>query len=249
MDSYFTLDHATLVRNLKAVCAGLAIAIDEGGRRHGGEPPALCYQDIEDLIPLTLHRIAVDAGWIEQQKPLDWLAVDHGVADLLGGDLIVEKPYKEWFLGLLAETLTDLEVKAENNLEAQSKYGQMLGEHHVAWLQVKGEELRAAEAKPSAKDKIDEYRKKVKKPGLRTFEAIAKSATDRSKAAGDNIAVTRISVSRIYNGRGKVGPAIRQAVANLINEQIPCTAEDLLPSKTPPSRRSTPRDSGESTKK
>ena len=245
MDSYSKLDHETLVRNMKAVCVGLAIAIEEGGRRHGGEPPALCYQDIEDLIPVTLHRIAIAAGWIEQQTPLDWLAVDHGVADLLGGDLIVEKPYKEWFLGLLAETLTDLEVKAENNLEAQSKYGQMLGERHMAWLQVKSDELRAAEAKPSAKDKIDEYCQKVK-PWL---QAIAKSATEKSKAAGDNIVVTRVSVSRIYNDEGKVGTAVRQAVGDLINEKVPCTAEDLLPSKTPQSRRSTPRNPSDSAPK
>ena len=153
MDPYSELDHATLVRNLKAVCIGLAIAIDKGGRRGGGEPPALCYQDVEEVIPLTLHKIAVAAGWIAEQKPRDWIDYDHGFADLLGGEL-VEKSYKEWFLGLVADTLTDLEVKAENNLAAQIEYENKLGEQLMVWLQAKGEELRAAEAKPSAKDKI-----------------------------------------------------------------------------------------------
>ena len=115
-------------------------------------------------------------------------------------------------------------------------------------MQVKGEELLSAKAKPSAKDKIDEYRKNVK-PRFRSFEAIAKAATAKSKAAGDNTAVTRTSVSRIYHSKGKVGPGVRQAVADLINEKVPCTAEDLLPSSTPPSRRSTARDAGEPAKK
>src|ERR1017187_5242743 len=248
-EEYSNLDDATLVRTLNTVYSGLAMAVTHGGQRYGG-PPALTGDDF-DFISLTLHKVAIAAGWIAKQESRDWLEYDHGFADLLGGDNgdLVEKPYKEWFLGLVADTLTNLESAAEKSLAALYEYKNHLGEQQMAWLQAKGEELRAAETKPSAKDKIVEYRKKVKKPGLRTFEAIAKSATNRSKAAGDNIAVTRISVSRIYNGRGKVGPAVRQAVANLINEQVPCTEEDLLPSKTPPSRRSTPRDPADSTKK
>jgi hypothetical protein len=251
MDSYSKLDHATLVRNLNAVYSGLAMAVTHGGQRYGG-PPALTDRDF-DFISLTLHKIGIAAGWIEQQKPRDWIDYDHGFADLLGGDYgdLVEKPYKEWFLGLLADTLTSLEAAAEKSLAALDEYQNKLFEQfeqQMAWLQAKGEELRAAEAKPSAKDKIDEYCKKVK-PWFRSLEAIAKAATEKSKAAGDNIVVTRISVSRIYNGKGKVGPAVRQAVANLINEKVPCTAEDLLPSSTPPSRRSTARDKGNSTKK
>ena len=250
MDAYSKLDHATLVRNLNAVYSGLAMAVTHGGQRYGG-PPALTSQDLEDFIPLTLHRVAVAAGWIEQQKPRDWLDYDHGFADLLGGDYgdLVEKPYKEWFLGLLADTLTNLEAAAEKSLAALGEHQNKLFEQHMAWLQAKGEELRAAETKPSAKDKIDEYRKKVTKPGLHSFEAIAKAAAEKSNADGDNIVITRASVGRIYRDEGKVGPDVRQAVANLINDLVSCTKEDLLPSATPPSRRSMPRDPTDSTKK
>src|SRR5207245_1029360 len=112
---------------------------------------------------------------------------DHACADLLGGDCgdLVEKPYKEWFLGLLADTLIKLEAAAEQSLAALDEHQKTLGEQHMAWLQAKGEGLRAAEAKPSAKDKIAEYRKKVK-PRLHSLDAIAKSATEKSKATGDD---------------------------------------------------------------
>ena len=122
-EEYSKLDHATLVRNLNTVYSGLAMAVTHGGQRYGG-PPALTSEDLEDFIPLTLHRVAVAAGWIEQQKPRDWLDYDHGFADLLGGDHgdLVEKPYKEWFLGLLADTLTNVEPAAEKSLAALYEY-------------------------------------------------------------------------------------------------------------------------------
>jgi hypothetical protein len=236
MDAYSKLDHETLVRNMNAACAGLARAINEGGFLVGG-PLGLTYQDVADLIPLTLYKTAVAAGWIEEQVELEedeyYRSKD---ADLFGGCLWLRASYKEWFLGLVAGTLTALEAEAERNQVAQDDYLAKQQEYCSAWF--------ASTHQGLGKQKIDEYRKKVK-PRLRSFEAIAESATEKSKAAGDNTVVTRISVSRIYHDRGKVGPAVRQAVANLINEQVSCTEEDLLP----PSRRSTPPDTGESTKK
>src|ERR1017187_4408268 len=247
-EEYSNLDDATLVRTLNTVYSGLAMAVTHGGQRYGG-PPALTGDDF-DFISLTLHKVAIAAGWIAKQESRDWLEYDHGFADLLGGDNgdLVEKPYKEWFLGLVADTLTNLESVAEKSLAALYEYKNHLGEQQIAWFQVKGAELRAADLKPSAKDKIDEYRKNVK-AGRHSLEAIARAATQKSKTAGDNIVVTRVSVSRIYNDEGKVGPAVRQAVADLINEKVPCTAEDLLPSKTPQSRRSTPRNPSDSAPK
>src|SRR5471030_2559607 len=84
IESYSKLDHDTLVRNLNAVYGGLAMAVTHVGRWYGG-PPALTDPDF-DFISLTLHKIAIAAGWIAEQKPRDWLDYDHGFADLLGGD-------------------------------------------------------------------------------------------------------------------------------------------------------------------
>ena len=237
MDAYSKLDHETLVRNMNAVCAGLGRAVNQSGFLCG-VPPTLTFDDLDDLIPLTLYRIAVAAGWIEEQTELTEDEYYHNEdADLFGGCLWLTASYKEWFFGLVADTLTTLEAAAEKTQAAQEEHQNMRSDQYCAWLQ-------SQHPKGFGKQRIDEYRKKVK-PWFRSVEALAKAATEKSKAAGDNIAVTRISVSRIYNGRGKVGPAIRQAVANLINEQVPCTEEDLLP----PSRRSTPRNTGDSTKK
>lgn len=241
MDAYSKLDHETLVRNLNAVCAGLGSAVNSSRQRFGG-PPALTYHDLADDIPLALYKIAVAVGWVEEQRELTEDEYHHDKdADLFGGCLWLTASFKEWFLGLVADTLTVLEAQAETNETVQDEYRQALQEHSLAWL-------RSQYPQDLGKQKLEEYRKKAK-PWLRSLDAIAKSATEKSKAAGDNILVTRISVGRIYNGRGKVGPAVRQAVANLISEKVPCSEEDLLPPKTRQSRRSTPRDPGDSTKK
>lgn len=236
MQTYSKVDHATLVRNMNAVCAGLARAIN---RRRFGGPPALTYGDLEDNIPLALYRIAVAAGWIEEQVELEEDEYHRSKdADLFGGCMWLRASYKEWFLGLVADTLTVLEEQAEVNEADQTEYLAKLREYWSVWF-------ASQQPQDLGKQKIDEYRKKVKKPRLHSFDAIAKSATEKSKAAGDNTVVTRISVSRIYHDRGKVGPDVRQAVANLINDLVSCTKEDLLP----PSKRSEPRDTGDSTKK
>jgi hypothetical protein len=240
MDSYSKLDHETLVRNMNAVCAGLGRAMD---RQRFGGPPALTYNDLADAIPLALYRIAVAAGWIEEQIEMEEDEYHRSKdADLFGGCMWLRASYQEWFLGLVADTITSLEATAESNLPIQNKYERTMQEHWFA-------SHPSEQPQDHGKQKIDEYRKKVTRPRLHSFDAIAKSATEKSKAAGDNIVVTRISVGRIYRDEPKVGFDVRQALANFINEKVPCTAEDLLPSKTPPSRRSTPRDTARSTKK
>ena len=247
MDAYSKLDHATVVRNMNAVCAGLASAVNHGGFRHG-IPPALTYGDLEDLIPLTLYRIAVAAGWIEEQPELteDEYYNDKD-ADLFGGCLWLRASYCEWFLGLVADTLSALEADAEKNRAAQDQYHQKLMEYEVAWYQAKATLPPANDADSPAKKKIDEFRAKTKRR-LFSFEDIAKAATDKSKADGHNTWVSRVSVSRIYNDYGNVSHAIREAVARLINDEVHCTREDLLPSSTPPILRSNPQRSGDDSK-
>ena len=68
-EEYSKLDHTTLVQNMQAVCVGLALAINESGKRFDA-PPALNYSDVEDRIPLALYTIAVNAGWIKEQIEL-----------------------------------------------------------------------------------------------------------------------------------------------------------------------------------
>jgi hypothetical protein len=102
MDAYSQLDHSTLVRNMNAVCAGLGRAVNQSGFLCG-VPPALTFDDLDDLIPLTLYRIAVAAGWIEEQIEPD--EDDGGEdGDVFAGHLWLTASFKEWFLGLVAGT-------------------------------------------------------------------------------------------------------------------------------------------------
>ena len=75
MDPYSKLDHATLVRNLNAVCTGLARAMNR--QRHGG-PPALTYNDLADDIPLAVYckkfvseSVKFSAGLGERKSLID----------------------------------------------------------------------------------------------------------------------------------------------------------------------------------
>ena len=128
---------------------------------------------------LDLYRIAVAAGWIEEQIELEedeyYRSKD---ADLFGGCMFLKASYKEWFLGLVADTLTSLEETAESNLPIQNEYQRTLQEQWSAWH-------RSQQPQDLAKQKIDEYRKEVK-PWFRSVEALAKAATEKSKAARVN---------------------------------------------------------------
>jgi hypothetical protein len=123
MDQYTKSDHATLVRNLNAVCKGLGRVIDSAGLYCG--PPALTHENVEEDIPLALHKIAVAAGWVEESVELGFEDFDQGRGEFLG-NVVVEESYREWFLGLVSETLADLKVRASANEAAQNR--------HFKWL-------------------------------------------------------------------------------------------------------------------
>lgn len=126
MDQYAKIDHDILVRNLNAVCRELGQVCNRSGTGFFAYPPALNYGDIENAIPLALHNVAVSVGWIDPPLELEESDLDSGKADLLGGSLIVESAYKEWFLDLVADALIDLEAIADKNFNAQNEYDQIM---------------------------------------------------------------------------------------------------------------------------
>jgi hypothetical protein len=125
-EEYSKLDHATLVRNLTAVCKELGVLLDSAGLYCG--PPALTREDVEENIPYALHKIGVGAGWIEESVEVEDEDSEPGPIDLLG-DRMVKESYKEWFLQLVQSTLSDLRVRASANKTAQDQdYQRLLGQ-------------------------------------------------------------------------------------------------------------------------
>jgi len=230
MDQYALIDHATLVRNLNAVCKEL------GNIRNGTltglfpDPPPLSYTDIADQIPLALYQIAVTCGWIQEQIELsDDEYRTSKDADLFGGCLFFTASFKEWFLGLVAETLADLEAKVSDNDEAREELFRLKMAHPETWRPILGltAPKSTVEDDNLAKNKIDKFY------DGQTFsrKALADLATAVGAQMNPPVVVSREAVSRIYNGLGKVGPGIREAVAGVINTKVPCTRDDLLAPK------------------
>lgn len=230
MDQYAKIDHATLVRNLNAVCKEL------GNIRNGlltglfPDRRPLSYSDLEGSIPLALYNIAVACGWIEGQTELDDDEYHRSKdADLFGGSLFLTASFKEWFLGLVAETLADLEAKASENDEAREEHFQFKMAHPETWPQSKGSSApkTTLEDDNPAKRKIDEFY------DWKTFkiQALANLANAVGAQMNPPVVVSRESVSRIYNALGYVGPEIREAVASVIRTKVPCTRDDLIAPK------------------
>jgi len=117
-DQYSKLDHATLVRNLNAVCGELGVLLDSAGLYCG--PPALTLEDVEEKIPDALYKIGISAGWIEE--PVETVEQDDEPepSDYLRNSMVGES-YKEWFCRLVERTLADLRVRARTNKPAQDR--------------------------------------------------------------------------------------------------------------------------------
>lgn len=207
-----------LARNLNAVCRVLVSALRRRPLFGYGGPDPLTYPDVEDFIPAVLYSVAVQAQWINSHE-LEESALDDGRGDLLGNDYIVEKEFKTWFLAHVADKLKEATEIAEQNLPAQQEYA---AKRWAEWLAAPTPNAGRSNL---AKSKIDEFRAKTKK--FHTLEAIAEEA-QRRRSPNDQTRVTRVSVSRIYNRKGCVGPAIRQLVANVISDEVQCTKDDLL---------------------
>ena len=133
--------------------------------------------------------------------------------------------FQEWFLGLVADSMAELETMVVENQSAQQKFQEHILERELAWYKSKG--LAApkppAEAENRAKKIIDEFFSKSEM--IHNLQGLVDAAT-RKKPDGDKYPVSRSSVSRIYNGAG-AGAATRQMVASVINEVVPCHKDDL----------------------
>ena len=194
--------------------------MNQSGRGFFPCPPALTHGHVEDSIPLALHDIAVAAGWIKAPAELEEEDLDSGLADLFGGTLIVEKSYKEWFVGLVADTLVELEVVAANNLEAQQRHHESMMEYLTLLGRSRSNQPQGNGADNPAGKLIDEFF--AKSETIHDLQDLVDAASIK-KPVGD---VGRSSVSRIYNGFG-AGPETRQFVASVINEVVPCHKDDL----------------------
>jgi hypothetical protein len=231
MVAYSKVDHATLVRNLNAVCKELGSVMNE--RNYCGfltPPAALTYRHLEDDIPLALYNIAVALGWVDEQVDMEeneYYATKD--ADLFGGCLRFRASFKEWFLGLVADTLADLEEIAEKNQPAQLQYADLMQECMLA-LPNSTQAPQGAEPENRAKKIIDEFFDKSKT--VKNIQSLADAASER-KSDGKTYPISRVRVSSIYHGYG-AGSAVRELVASVINEVVPCTWNDLKATKRRP---------------
>jgi hypothetical protein len=215
-----TLDDATLVRNLNAVCYGLANAINHGG--YGG-PPSLTTSDLEDYVPGAVFEVALAAGWLEKPDEFEEIDLDKGRAGSLG-DHIVEAEYKAWFVSLIADVLAALNKKASQHEEAQITHRELMFQAVLAWHGANNpQEAETPASDNPAKTKIDEFFDKSQT--VHTLQGLADEAS-KKKHDGDKYPVSRVTVSRIYNGFG-AGRTVLHAVASVINELVPCTRDDL----------------------
>ena len=132
------------------------------------------------------------AGWINEQEELEEREYNsRDDVDLFGGEYHFTVSFNEWFLELVSETLGDLEEIAEKNAEKQELY-----QHTLTQWQMDSINLNSP-------------RNKNKHPILVKFFAeskefvnvtdLANAADKVGKAMTPPVAVTRVSVSRIYN--------------------------------------------------
>lgn len=112
-----TLGHATLADSLNAACYAITNAFIEGSDVLGIRIPGVPTSDyFDEFIPGLVLNLAVNAGWIA--PPVE-AAADHGVAL---GRFHVEEKYREWFIGLLDESLSNLrEAVSENDNDEDAK--------------------------------------------------------------------------------------------------------------------------------
>jgi len=222
MDQYALIDHATLVRNLNAVCKHLGWLVN--GTRSPGGPPSLTYSDTEYAIPRVLYDIAVGAGWINEQQDLEEREYNsRDDVDLFGGEYHFTVSFNEWFLELISETLGDLEEIAEKNAEKQEQY-----QHKLTQWQMDSINLNS----PRNKDKhpiLVKFFSESKE--FVNVTDLANEADRVGRAMTPPVAVTRVSVSRIYNQHGYVGPRILAVVASVVKATVPCTRDDLYTPK------------------
>jgi hypothetical protein len=231
-------ESTALIDSLNAACYVITDAYIKGSRDLGIEIPGVPTSGyFDEFIPGMVLDLAVNAGWIPRpEEP----AEDHGVAF---GKFYVLESFRDWFVGLLEDALSDLRhaaAKNDNDTEA-SRLRKGMWEALFMY--------RAKEALGSQGIDLTTPVQSSKNVGGRARQIIdeffrlsddihkhlqlgQKASPKRRKLDGG--CVNGVHISRIYNGQ-YVGPEIRQAVAEVLNEKVPCTRDDLLPPSAPAS--------------
>src|SRR5262249_25426997 len=155
------------------------------------------YGHIGDQIPLAVYNIAVRAGWIKEQEDMEEREYySREDADLFGGMLRFTASFKEWFLELISEAVAELEAVAEKNVEEQARYRQKLFEYYM-------DEISRIQPGSNRKNPIlKQFFDKSK--NIVNITDLANAANEVGKTMTPPVAVTRVSVSRIYNQHGYV---------------------------------------------
>ena len=112
-----TLGHATLADSLNAACYTISHAYLQGmqdlfGIGIPGKPTSAVY---DELIPGMVYDFAVRAGWIPRpyEPPEEEVGIELG-------SYHVEEAHQQWFMGLLEESLSELQgALAQNDVDAE----------------------------------------------------------------------------------------------------------------------------------
>lgn len=218
---------------LDSLCFALAEAYTAGGHVLNPGLSVLTEEAIDDYIVGAVFNIAVNSGWIGPPEQ-----VEEGDGPVLG-DYVVKDRFRDGFMSIIAESLAVLRERAlESEDEVyrlkQEQYRQRDEQFEALVAIVKSGPRSAADAK----GKLDEFFKKSK--DVFTFKDLAVKASPHKRKL-DGAGVSAVSITRIYNGQ-YVGDLIRESVARVINELVPCTREDLLPpGRTTPRNRESKR--------
>lgn len=179
---------------------------------------------LEDYIPGEVFNIAVSAGWIEPQE----------VPEKKGwplGDYIVENEQGDWFMNLLAPSLSRLRERAAEGTE---EVQQLVSDRYNSAMDLMLNAMANRDAASSeatsikrglAKEKIDEYirlSEEVFEISEFVLQKVAPVARRYKRG------VSYASVRRIYLGH-TVSASIRQIVAEALSELVPCSRDNLLP--------------------
>jgi hypothetical protein len=105
-----TLAHATLADSLNAACFIIADTILKGGPRPALRIPGALIDYVDDYIPGQVLNLAVYAGWLPQPSNP---AEGHNGGPF--GHFIVDQRYKDWFIGLIEQSLSNLRASASND--------------------------------------------------------------------------------------------------------------------------------------
>ena len=212
---------------MDSLCFALAESYSAGGHVLNPGLSVLTEEAIDDYIVGAVFNIAVNSGWIDPPEQ-----VEEGDGPVLG-DYVVKEKVRDAFVSIIAESLAVLRERAlESEDEVYRLKQEQHRQQHEQFEKLVAIVKNGPRSAPDAKGKIDEFFKKS--TDVFTFKDLAAKASPHKRKL-DGAGVSDVSITRIYSGQ-YVGDLIRESVARVINELVPCTREDLLPPG-----RSTPR--------